>query len=91
MSDGHAAGALAQAVGLAVGYATTALLFIDRDTATLSVVQTDDGSVVKVLSRTEYDTWLAHGRVFALGLAHNGPHSKIVREDLDEIAAEIGG
>ena len=52
VSDGHAAGALAQAVGRAVGYATTALLFIDRDTATLSVVQTDDGSVVKVLSRT---------------------------------------
>jgi hypothetical protein len=50
VSDGHAAGALAQAVGRAVGYATTALLFIDRDTATLSVVQTDDGSVVKVLS-----------------------------------------
>ena len=38
--------------GRAVGYATTALLFIDRDTATLSVVQTDDGSVVKVLSRS---------------------------------------
>ena len=45
-------GALAQAVGRAVGYDTTALFFIDRDTATLSVVQTDDGSVVKVLSRT---------------------------------------
>src|SRR6476469_5299666 len=52
VSDGHAAGALAQAVGRAVGYATTALLFIDRDTATLSVVQTDDGSVEKVLSRS---------------------------------------
>jgi hypothetical protein len=52
VSDGHAAGALAQAVGRAVGYATTALLFIERDTATLSVVQTDDGSIVKVLSRS---------------------------------------
>lgn len=50
VSDGHAAAALAQAVGRAVGYDTTALLFIDRDTATLSVVQTDDGSVVKVLA-----------------------------------------
>ena len=49
VSEGHAAAALAQAVGRAVGYDTTALLFIDRDTATLSVVQTDDGSVVKVL------------------------------------------
>ena len=35
-----------------MGYDTTALLFVDRDTATLSVVRTDDGSVVKVLSRT---------------------------------------
>lgn len=52
VSEGHAAAALAQAVGRAVGYDTTALLFIDRDTATLSVVRTDDGSVVKVLSRT---------------------------------------
>lgn len=52
VSDGHAAAALAQAVGRAVGYDTTALFFIDRDTATLSVVQTDDGSVVMVLSRT---------------------------------------
>lgn len=50
VSDGHAAAALAQAIGRAVGYSTTALLFIDRDTATLSVVQTDDGSVVKVLT-----------------------------------------
>ncbi|VEG46206.1 membrane protein [Mycolicibacterium flavescens] len=50
VSDGHAAASLAQAVGRAVGYDTTALLFIDRDAATLSVVQTDDGSVVKVLS-----------------------------------------
>lgn len=52
VSDGHAAAALAQAVGRTVGYDTTALLFIDRDTATLSVVKTDDGSVVKVLSST---------------------------------------
>src|SRR5690349_12576146 len=36
VSDGHAAGALAQAVGRAVGYDTTGLLFIDRDTATLN-------------------------------------------------------
>ncbi|QZT68991.1 hypothetical protein JN086_02830, partial [Mycolicibacterium austroafricanum] len=52
VSEGHAAASLAQAVGRAVGYDTTALLFVDRDTATLSVVQTDDGSVVKVLSRS---------------------------------------
>jgi uncharacterized membrane protein YgcG len=52
VSESHAAAALAQAVGRAVGYDTTALFFIDRDSATLSVVQTDDGSVVKVLSRS---------------------------------------
>ncbi|WP_026256502.1 hypothetical protein [Mycobacterium sp. 155] len=52
VSEGHAAAALAEAVGHAVGYGTTALLFIDRDAATLSVVKTDDGSVVKVLGRS---------------------------------------
>ncbi len=52
VSEGHAAASLAQAVGQAVGYASTALLFVNRDVATLSVVRTDDGSVLKVLSRT---------------------------------------
>ena len=47
----HAAGALAQNVGEAVGYHVTALLFITPDTATLSVVTTADGSMVKMLSR----------------------------------------
>lgn len=50
VSELHAAGALAQAAGRAVGYTSTALLFIDRDSATLSVVHGDDGSIVKVLS-----------------------------------------
>jgi hypothetical protein len=48
VSELHAAGALAQAVGAAVGYERTALMFLERDTATLSVVQTSDGSIVKV-------------------------------------------
>ncbi|MCK0175503.1 hypothetical protein [Mycolicibacterium sp. F2034L] len=56
VSEGHAAAALAQAVGRAVGYASTALFFIDRDTATLSVVQTADGSVTTVLSRNLHGT-----------------------------------
>ncbi|AEV71984.1 hypothetical protein MycrhN_1366 [Mycolicibacterium rhodesiae NBB3] len=56
VSAGHAAAELAQAAGRAVGHHTTALLFVDRDTATLSVVQTDDGSVVKVLSRSLHST-----------------------------------
>ena len=50
-SEPHAAGALAQAIGRAVGYGTTALMFVQRDTATLSVVRTVDGSVVKWVSR----------------------------------------
>ena len=56
VSATHAAASLAQAVGRAIGYDTTALLFIEKDTATLSVVQTDDGSVVKVLSRDLHDS-----------------------------------
>ena len=47
VSELHAAGALAQAAGRAVGYSSTALLFLNRDTATLSVVRGDDGSVVR--------------------------------------------
>ncbi len=56
VSEGHAAASLAQAVGRAVGYTATALFLIDRDTATLSVVQSDDGSVTKVLSRSLHST-----------------------------------
>ena len=52
VSQLHAAGALAQAAGRAVGYDTTALLFVERDTATLSVVEAEDGSIVKVVSRS---------------------------------------
>jgi hypothetical protein len=52
VSELHAAGALAQAVGRALGYHNTALMFIDRDTATLSVVESADGSIVKLLSRS---------------------------------------
>ncbi len=52
VSNLHAAGALAQAAGRAIGYDRTALMFVERDTATVSVVQTGDGSIVKVLSRS---------------------------------------
>jgi hypothetical protein len=51
VSELHAAAALAQAVGRAVGYDKTALMFVERDTATLAVVETADGSVIKVLSQ----------------------------------------
>ncbi|GLP77912.1 hypothetical protein TUM20983_50220 [Mycobacterium antarcticum] len=56
VSELHAAGALAQTAGRAVGYESTGLLFLDRDTSTLSVVRTDDGSIVKVLSRSLHST-----------------------------------
>ncbi len=56
VSELHAAGALAQAAGKAVGYDSTALLFIDRDSATLSVVRSDDGSIVKVLTSNLHST-----------------------------------
>ncbi|MDX1892733.1 hypothetical protein [Mycolicibacterium sp. 050158] len=56
VSELHAAGALAQTAGRAVGYESTGLLFLDRDAATLSVVRTDDGSIVKVLSRSLHST-----------------------------------
>ena len=52
VSELHAAAALAQALGRAVGYDKTALMFVERDTATLALVETVDGSVVKVLSQS---------------------------------------
>ena len=48
VSELHAAGALAQAVGQAVGYDRTALMLLDRDTATVAVVETAGGAIVKV-------------------------------------------
>ncbi|WP_280825527.1 hypothetical protein [Mycobacterium sp. OTB74] len=51
VSELHAASALAQAAGQSVGYNSTGLLFVDRDTATASVVEAD-GAISKVLSRS---------------------------------------
>ena len=51
VSELHAASALAQAIGQTVGYERTALLFVERETATLAVVRTADGAVVRVMSR----------------------------------------
>ncbi len=55
VSELHAAGSLAQAAGQAVGYSSTGLLFVDRDTATMSVVD-PDGAISKVLSRSLHST-----------------------------------
>lgn len=43
-----AAAALAQAVGGAIGYARTALLFVQPDSATLAVVDSADGAITEV-------------------------------------------
>ena len=51
VSELHAAGALAQAVGRKVGYERTALMFLEGDTAALSVVDTATGAVVGVQTR----------------------------------------
>lgn len=50
VSELQAAGALAQAVGRILDCERTALILAERDTATLAVVQTGDGAVVKVQS-----------------------------------------
>ena len=39
----------------------------------------------------QYDIFLAHGRVFAQGLARNLPHMRIVRDDLEKLASKIAG
>ncbi|MET0703401.1 MAG: hypothetical protein ABWY93_27470 [Mycobacterium sp.] len=62
VSEEVAAAALAQAAGSVVGDERTALLMIGPGTATLSVVQTDDGAVLDVRSqsrRSSDDTTLA--------------------------------
>ena len=43
-----AATALGQSVGGAMGYESTAVLFVESDTATLAVVETSDGSITDV-------------------------------------------
>ena len=39
----------------------------------------------------QYETFIANGRVLAVGQAYNEPHSEIVRDDLERLAAEIAG
>lgn len=51
VSELHAASALAQAIGQTVGCQRIALLFVENDSATLAVVRSADGVVVRVASR----------------------------------------
>ncbi|MFG1929975.1 hypothetical protein ACGFK1_04885 [Mycobacterium sp. NPDC048908] len=55
VSELQAAAAVAQRIGRAVGYDKTALMFVERDKATLAIVDTVDSSVVTVLSRSAHD------------------------------------
>jgi hypothetical protein len=55
-----AAGALAQTIGRALGYDTTAVLLIQRDTATLSIVNSADGSIAEGLPHTFCGANVAH-------------------------------
>jgi hypothetical protein len=55
-SELQVAGALAQAAGEALGYEKTALIFVEQETATVSVVGTADGSMATVLSRSLHDS-----------------------------------
>ncbi len=50
VSELHAAAALAQAIGRAMSFGKIALMLVERDTATLAIVETADGSVVKIVS-----------------------------------------
>ncbi len=47
VAEQHAAGALAQNVGRALGFDTTAVMVMGSQTASLSVVDSDDGSIVE--------------------------------------------
>ena len=51
-----AATALTQSVGAAMGYESTAVLFVDSDTATLAIVETADGSIAGVRKETLNDS-----------------------------------
>ena len=51
MTEPTAVGALAQTIGRALGYDTTAVMMMNPDTATLSLVDSDDGSIVEVRVR----------------------------------------
>jgi hypothetical protein len=74
VSELHAAAGLAQAAGRAVGYHRTALLFIDQDTATMSVVETADGSVVKTLRQSLHSAdAMADLAEMVTTLEQNGP------------------
>jgi len=61
------------------------------DSTTVEMHPHAPGSGVFPEDTGDYNTMLARGRVFGLGFSHNMPHAKIVRADLERLAAEIAG
>jgi len=61
------------------------------DSTTVEMHPHAPGSAVFPEDTGDYNTMLARGRVFGLGFSRNMPHAKIVRQDLDRLAAEIAG
>lgn len=78
VSQLHAAGALAQAVGRTVGYDRTAVLLVTRDSATMAVVETDSGSIVKVDTQSLHSTdAMAVLATMATALADHSGHTPV--------------
>jgi hypothetical protein len=61
------------------------------DSTTVEMHPHAPGSEVFPEDTGDYNTMLARGRVFGLGFSRNMPHAKIVRADLERLAAEIAG
>jgi hypothetical protein len=75
MSEQSAAAALAQTIGRALGYDATAVLLMKSDTATLSIVNSADGSIAEVLTRNVAAAKLADALPeIVTSLETNDPH-----------------
>lgn len=86
VSELHAASALAQAAGRILGGERTALILVEGSTATMAVVQTADGAVVKVQSG-DLDV---SGLVAGLGALEDPPQAVfVVGPDTAALRAQI--
>lgn len=76
-----AAAALTQTVGVALGYESTALLFVEAQSATLAVVETSDGSIVDLHRQplaTAGDAAQMGGLLAGLDATESGPDGVFV-------------
>ena len=89
VSELHAASALAQALGRAMGADRIALLFLDAGSATVAVVRTRDGAVTRVHSRGAAGTAELHDMVGRLeGLTEPPQAVFVVGSGVDVSAAK---